>query len=142
MIPSAFVFLENLPLTPNGKIDRKALPDPTECGDGIRGSDEYVSPRTPIERTIADVWQEILGVERVSAHDNFFDLGGHSLLSLKVITRIEEKIGQRIHPREMILQTLGQIASACEQRASAVQEPLSNRPLRRWLDAVMSLLNR
>ena len=142
MIPSAFVFLENLPLTPNGKIDRKALPDPTECGDGIRGSDEYVSPRTPIERAIADVWQEILGVERVSAHDNFFDLGGHSLLSLKVITRIEEKIGQRIHPREMILQTLGQIASACEQRASAVQEPLSNRPLRRWLDAVTSLLNR
>jgi amino acid adenylation domain-containing protein len=142
MVPSAFVFLQALPLTPNGKLDRKALPDPKDWGEGGSGAGEYVSPRTAMEQSIAEVWQEVLGVERVSAHDNFFDLGGHSLLSLKVITRIEEKIGQRIHPREMILQTLGQIALVCEQRASAVQEPSSNRRLRRWLDAVTSLLNR
>jgi acyl carrier protein len=133
MVPSAFVFLQALPLTPNGKLYRKALPDPKEWGECSGGAEDYVSPRTAMEQSIAEVWQEVLGVEPVSAHDNFFDLGGHSLLSLKAITRIEEKTGHRIHPREMILQTLGQIASACEQRASAVREPLSNRPLRRWL---------
>jgi acyl carrier protein len=142
MVPSTFVFLQALPLTLNGKLDRKALPDPKDSGEDNVGAADSVSPRTAMEQSIAEVWQEVLGVERISAHDNFFDLGGHSLLSLKVITRIEERMGLRIHPREMILQTLGQIASACEQRASAVQEPSSNRPLRRWLNAVTSLLNR
>jgi amino acid adenylation domain-containing protein len=142
MVPSTFVFLQALPLTLNGKLDRKALPDPKDSGEDNVGAADSVSPRTAMEQSIAEVWQEVLGVERISAHDNFFDLGGHSLLSLKVITRIEERMGLRIHPREMILQTLGQIASACEQRTSAVQEPSSNRPLRRWLNAVTSLLNR
>jgi amino acid adenylation domain-containing protein len=142
MVPSVFIFLTRLPLTPNGKLDRKSLPDPTDCPDSTLGSEQYVSPRTAMEQSIAEIWQEVLGVDHVSVHDNFFDLGGHSLLSLKVIARMEAKIGQRIHPREMILQTLAQLATACEQRAMVVQEPASGRGIRKWLDAVTSLLNR
>ena len=142
MVPSAFVSLRALPLTPNGKLDRKALPDPKDWGEGSGGAEDYVSPRTAMEQSIAEVWQELLGVERVSAYDNFFDLGGHSLLSLKAITRIEEKTGHRIHPRDMILQTLAQLAAACGQNGSTPQGPSSSGRIRRWLDAVTSVLNR
>ena len=142
MVPSAFVSLQELPLTPNGKLDRKALPEPKDWGEGTRGADEFVSPRTAMEQCIAQVWQEVLGVDRVSAHDNFFDLGGHSLLSLKVIAKIEEKTGRRIHPRDMILQTLGQIAAACEQVASPVQAPPEKQGLRKWLNTVTQLLRK
>jgi amino acid adenylation domain-containing protein len=141
MVPSAFIFLDSLPLTPNGKLDRKALPDPAEQIGSEGGAVEYISPATAMEQGIAEVWQEVLGVDRVSAHDNFFDLGGHSLLSLKAILRIEEKTGRRIHPREMMLQTLRQIASACEQKVPA-QERTPNRLIRRWLGAVTDLINR
>ena len=140
MIPSAYLALDALPLTLNGKVDRNALPDP-DCMR-VKTNDENAAPRTAMEKLIAQVWQDVLGVDRVGVYDNFFDLGGHSLLSLKAITQIEEKTGQRIQPREIILQTLGQIASVCEQRASTVQQPPSNRRLRKWLNAVTSLLNR
>jgi amino acid adenylation domain-containing protein len=142
MVPSAFIFLDHLPLTPSGKLDRKSLPDPIEWAESVMAAEQYVSPRTAMEQSIAEVWQEVLGVERVSVHDNFFDLGGHSLLSLKAITRIEEKTGHRIHPRDMILQTLAQLAAACGQNGSAPQGPSSSGRIRRWLDAVTSVLNR
>ncbi len=81
MIPVAFLFLDKLPLTPNGKVDRGALPAP----DGIRPelSEAYVAPRTEVEQTIAAIWQELLGIDKVGSHDNFFDLGGHSLLMVQ-----------------------------------------------------------
>ncbi len=86
MIPTAFVFLDHLPLTSNGKVDREALPVPD-------GSDqlthEYVAPRNPTEEILANIWAEVLGVERVGIHDNFFELGGHSLLVMQVISRIQ-----------------------------------------------------
>jgi amino acid adenylation domain-containing protein len=87
MIPSAFVFLDKLPLTPNGKIDRKALPMP-EISAQLE--DRYVAPHTPTEEILAGIWAEVLGVERVGIHDNFFDLGGHSLLLVQVHRRLEE----------------------------------------------------
>jgi hypothetical protein len=74
-------------------------------------------------------------------HDNFFDLGGHSLLSLKAVAKIEEKIGQRIQPRDMVLQTLTQIASMYEQSASA-SERGSSRLMQKWLGSVTRLLKR
>jgi len=87
MLPSAFVLLEKLPLTASGKVDRAALPKP----DLARQSGaSFVAPRTPVQEVLAAVWVEVLDVERVGIHDNFFDLGGHSLLGTQVISRIQD----------------------------------------------------
>jgi acyl carrier protein len=85
MVPTHFVQVEAFPLTPNGKVDRGALP----ALDGSRSvGNAYEAPRTPLEMTIAEVWQEILRLEQVGIHDNFFELGGHSLLATKLIARL------------------------------------------------------
>ena len=88
MVPSVFQFLETLPLTPNGKIDRKALPAP----DGARPrlDSNYIVPRNALEQSIAAVWQEVLGVQSVGVFDNFFDLGGHSLLLVKAHGKLRD----------------------------------------------------
>jgi hypothetical protein len=117
MVPSLVVELDALPLTQNGKVDRKALPNP--FAHAMMRDDEFVEPRTPTEQFIAGVWREILGVERVSARDNFFALGGHSLLSVRVLHRLESRIGRRLNPRAMILQTLEQIAAEADQRMAS-----------------------
>ena len=90
MLPSAIVRLEVFPLTPNGKLDRKALPAPDGAGGEADGP--YVAPRSELERLIADVWREALGVERVGVRDNFFNLGGHSLLLIRVNNRLREAL--------------------------------------------------
>jgi amino acid adenylation domain-containing protein len=116
MVPSAFVVLERLPLTPNGKIDRKALPEPQEVvpeGDGAE--DAHVAPRTPTEQAVAEIWKQVLGVARVSIYDNFFDLGGHSLLSTQVMHHIEERLRKRLNVAELIMQNLAQVAAKCDQ---------------------------
>ncbi len=76
MVPTAFVVLESLPRTASGKVDRRALPDPDWSGDGAAREGDFVAPRTPAEQQLAAIWSEVLNVERVGAHDNFFDLGG------------------------------------------------------------------
>ena len=87
MVPTAYMFLDAMPQTPNGKIDRASLPAP----DASRGdAAEYVAPRTPVETVVAAVWAEVLDIDRVGAHDDFFALGGHSLLSTRVLVRIRE----------------------------------------------------
>jgi acyl carrier protein len=112
MLPSAFVALEALPLTPNRKIDRKALPAP----DGSRSDRdrEHEPPATPTEQAIAAIWRELLGVEAIGRDDNFFDLGGHSLIAVESVARIESELSYRIAPRELIFQTLRQVAAVCE----------------------------
>jgi hypothetical protein len=87
MIPSAFVFLDAFPLTPNGKVDRRALPAPESAALGTAA--EYVEPTGDLERQIATAWREVLKVDRVGKHDNFFDLGGNSLLILQVHSRVK-----------------------------------------------------
>ncbi|MFE9899096.1 amino acid adenylation domain-containing protein [Streptomyces achromogenes] len=86
MIPSLWVALADLPLTPSGKVDRKALPDPVSAGaDGGR---EYRAPGDPVEEALADIWSELLGVERIGVLDDFFALGGNSLLATRVLAGI------------------------------------------------------
>jgi amino acid adenylation domain-containing protein len=121
MIPSSFVVLDALPLTPNGKVDRRQLAA-FEQGSDAAGA-THAPPRTPMEELIARHWREALGVERVSRGDNFFDLGGHSLLSLRVLARIEAETGLRLHARDMIFQTLDQLAAACDERLGAERRP-------------------
>jgi hypothetical protein len=115
MVPQHFVELDALPVMSDGKIDRGALPNPFGPGD------DYVAPRTPMERTVATIWQELLGVARVGVHDNFLDAGGHSLLAMRVITRIAKQTGVRINQSALNLLTLEQIAAECEQKAGVSQ---------------------
>ncbi|MFN2416206.1 MAG: amino acid adenylation domain-containing protein [Pyrinomonadaceae bacterium] len=93
MVPTAFVELETLPRTPVGKLDRAALPAPEE-GSRPRLEVAYEPPRTQFEREVSAVWQEVLGVERVGADDNFFDLGAHSLLMVRAHARLSERYGR------------------------------------------------
>ena len=93
MMPANFVILDTLPLTANGKIDRHALPAPDQSGLGIEST--YEAPRNDLERIIADMWQEVLNVEKVGIHDNFFELGGHSLKAARVISMIQ-RMGIRL----------------------------------------------
>ncbi|MCA1612753.1 MAG: amino acid adenylation domain-containing protein, partial [Acidobacteria bacterium] len=89
VVPSAFVMLDALPLTPNGKVDRRALPVP----QALRREDDgkFVAPRTAVERTLADIWAEVLKVEPIGVEDNFISLGGDSLLGFQVVARANRK---------------------------------------------------
>jgi acyl carrier protein len=116
-VPQHFIELDEFPLLSDGKIDRAALPDP--FGD----ADDYVAPRTPMEQLIAEIWQELLGTERVSVHDNFLDVGGHSLLAMRAISRIGKKTGIRLNPSVMNLHTLEQIAAECEEKSTPAASP-------------------
>ncbi|MCB9450594.1 MAG: amino acid adenylation domain-containing protein [Anaerolineaceae bacterium] len=118
MIPSAFIVLEALPLTPNGKVDRLALPVPEAVR---RGSDAtIVSPRTPVEQSIAAVWSEVLGVERIGVHDDFFDLGGHSLKATQVAGRLQDIFGVAV-PVRLLLDhpTIAGLAAVVEGQSRA-----------------------
>jgi len=95
MRPSLFVTLEKLPLTPKGKVDHAALPAPGKAKPAF--DDEFVPPRTTVEKLLAEIWCELLGVDEVGIHDNFFNLGGHSLIAIKVATRIREAFHQDIN---------------------------------------------
>jgi hypothetical protein len=90
MVPSSFVFLTSLPLTTSGKIDRKSLPAPDSQAP-VDGR-EYAAPRGSLERSIAAIWQQVLKLEKVSVKDNFFDIGGHSLLLAQVHSRLRDTI--------------------------------------------------
>jgi acyl carrier protein len=86
MTPSAFVRLDALPLTPNGKVDRRALPDPGSPRPDL--NTRYTPPATTTERQLASIWSKVLSVDQVGIHDNFFDLGGHSLAAFRMIARV------------------------------------------------------
>ena len=99
MVPSTFTLLDELPLTPNRKVDRKALPVPQR-----QDADEaHVAPRTPVEEVLASIWAELLGLERVGATDHFFDLGGHSLLGTRVMSRLRETFGVELPLRDLFV---------------------------------------
>jgi amino acid adenylation domain-containing protein len=92
MVPATFVTLKQLPLMVNGKVDRHALPEPSNGGHAVKTT-PFVAPANELERTIAGIWSEVLGREEIGTHDNFFDLGGHSLRLLLVHLKLRETIG-------------------------------------------------
>ena len=120
MVPSAVVVLDALPLTPTGKIDRGALPPPA-AGD----AEAYVEPRTPTERALAGIWAEVLRVERVGARDDFFELGGQSILAVRLLARVRAELDTDV-PVAGLLQapTLEAMARAVDGRRHAVGLPL------------------
>jgi len=89
MVPSAFEFLEALPLTTNGKLDRKALPAPNHTQPDSNRI--FIAPRTANEETVAEIWSSVLGFEKVGIQDNFFDLGGHSILAIQIMLRLSDR---------------------------------------------------
>lgn len=90
MMPSTFVVLDALPLTPNGKIDRLALP---EIGDRAFEETAFIEPQTPIQQELAEIWTDVLKLEKVGIHQNFFNLGGHSLMAAQLISRVRSHFG-------------------------------------------------
>ncbi|HEY0022712.1 MAG TPA: non-ribosomal peptide synthase/polyketide synthase [Longimicrobium sp.] len=113
MVPSAFVSLEALPLTPNGKLDRRALPAPELAS----AAQTYVAPRTPVEEVLAEIWAEVLRLERVGVHDSFFDLGGHSLLIMRLLAVVQTTFNQEISIRTVFsMPTLEAMAGEIERR--------------------------
>ena len=113
MVPSSFVALEALPRTPNGKVDRRALPSP---GTVRPERSAFVAPRSPFERQIAEIWRDVLGVDQVGVDDNFFDLGGHSLLMAQVHGRLREVLPGEL-PLVKLLEhpTIGSLARYLRQ---------------------------
>ncbi|HZA25858.1 MAG TPA: alpha/beta fold hydrolase, partial [Dehalococcoidia bacterium] len=91
MVPSAFVVLEALPLTPNGKVDRKALPAP-EWG----GAEGFISPRDPLELQLAQIWENVLDVHSIGVKNNFFEVGGQSLLAIRLMAQIHHTFGKNL----------------------------------------------
>jgi amino acid adenylation domain-containing protein len=121
MVPAVFTWMDALPRTSSGKLDRRALPEPDAGPDGA----EHVPPRPGMEERLAAVWQEVLGVERIGAHDDFFDLGGQSILATRLFARLRGELGVDV-PVAMLVQapTVESMARALAAGERAVRLPL------------------
>src|SRR5581483_2765388 len=121
MVPAAFTTLDALPLTPNGKLDRRALP---RSGTPALAA-SYVAPRTPAEQAIAAIWADVLGLDHVGIHDNFFQLGGDSILSIQIVSRARQA-GHQFTVKDLILhQTIAELAP---RTAPAATQPAAHQP--------------
>ncbi|HEY0638938.1 MAG TPA: amino acid adenylation domain-containing protein [Pseudonocardiaceae bacterium] len=125
MVPGVVVFLDELPVTANGKVDRRALPEPQRHRPELAGG--LVEPRTPVERRLAEVWAEVLDVDRVGVHDSFFDLGGDSIRSLQVLGLAKSR-GLEFTLRDLFrTPTIAELAGGTREVAvtATVREPFS-----------------
>jgi amino acid adenylation domain-containing protein len=113
MVPASYVVMAALPLTPNGKVDRKALPKPQSTG--VNDSNGYRAPRTPMEARLAELWAEVLKVERVGIDENFWDIGGHSLVAVQLTSEMERRLNCGIPVALLFkLPTIAQLAEELE----------------------------
>jgi acyl carrier protein len=120
MVPAAFMLMEALPLTPSGKVDRQALPVP----DRVRPEVEFVAPRTPIEAALAEIWAQLLGVDRIGVNDSFFDLGGHSLLATQLVSQVRETFSVELPLRRLFeTPTVAALADAVSQSQFSGEKP-------------------
>jgi fengycin family lipopeptide synthetase B len=134
MVPSNFMPLEYLPVNSNGKIDRHSLPNP----EGNASNRSYVAPITSAEKVLAEIWAQVLGLDRVSVEDNFFELGGDSILSIQVTARANQA-GLRFRPPDIFKhQTIAELASAAsDQEPSKAEQgmvsgPVPLTPIQHW----------
>ncbi|WP_122805096.1 non-ribosomal peptide synthetase, partial [Burkholderia pseudomallei] len=126
MVPSAYVRLDAWPLTPNGKLDRRALPAPA---DDAYARAEYEAPRGAKEEALAEIWRELLHVERVSRHDNFFELGGHSLLAVQLVSRLRQALSVEVALGTVFdAPVLSALAERLEAENTAVLPPIPLTP--------------
>jgi amino acid adenylation domain-containing protein len=126
MLPTHFIQMEKLPLTINGKVDRQALPVPSQ--ENLQLSDNFVMPRTETEKTLAEIWAELLNVESIGVNDNFFDFGGHSLLAIRAVSRIRDVFGvdlplQRLFANTTIASLANVLAEASGSSGRIGNEP-------------------
>jgi acyl carrier protein len=98
MLPSTFVWMDALPLTPSGKLNRRALPPPDSRQ---QPEDVYAPPETDLQKQIATIWNQVLGIEKIGIDSNFFNIGGHSLLAMQVISRLSDSLNLDIPLRLM-----------------------------------------
>ena len=131
MVPSSFVLLPAIPLNSNGKVDRKALPEPAAPAAAAGGA--FAPPRTPVEELVCEVWAHVLGLPRVGIHDNFFALGGHSLVAARTLSRLRQACGVELPLRALFTQpTPAGLAAAVghAQGGRAAVPPLVRSPRR------------
>jgi amino acid adenylation domain-containing protein len=122
MVPSSFVTLEKLPLTSNGKIDRRALPAPDERAYATPTSE---APVGPVETTIAEIWVQVLGIDRIGRHDNFFALGGHSLLAVRLLVAVNKSFGRQLPLRTIYdSPTVAGLASLLDSKTVTQLSPI------------------
>ena len=118
MVPSLYMVLKELPLTPNGKVNRKALPEPQINTDETK---IFIAPQTPQQESLALIWSQVLGCDRISIHDNFFALGGDSILAIQVVAKANQ-IGLKLTPKDLFQhQTIAKLASVVNQSLSTIQ---------------------
>ncbi|MCT7952156.1 amino acid adenylation domain-containing protein [Ancylothrix sp. C2] len=126
MIPASFVFLESLPLTTNGKVDFKALPAPLPNTSEV----DFIAPQTLEEKVLANIWAEVLGVEKVGREDNFFELGGHSLLATQLIAKVRDAFQVEISLRALFQSpTVANLAAVIAEAKNTEQEPIFSLPV-------------
>ena len=134
MVPSAFVMLSTLPLTPNGKVDRLALPKPEASHSDL---ESQVPPGTEIERAIALIWREVLHVKHVGVHDNFFDLGGHSLLMAQIHSKLQESGYRNVSMTELFkYPTIKSLAKCLIQEESEPSSQKLNERVKKQKEAM------
>ncbi len=115
MVPSQFIQIDNFQLTVNGKLNKTALPDPT--GIGLELATEYIAPTSDTEKRLVEIWEEVLNKDRVGVMDNFFDLGGHSIKALKVISRIYQEFDLKVDVKNIFNEPIiKELATEIENR--------------------------
>ena len=120
MVPALWVELENLPLTTNGKIDKRALPHPDDT-DLL--NNHYVAPRTEMEKRLTDIWKELLHLKQVGIHDNFFEVGGHSLLAMRLMSGIRKQLQVELAIRDVFqFNTISALSKYIEIQTQAHSE--------------------
>lgn len=133
MIPATLIFLDSFPLTPNNKIDRRALPEPDNLRPKL--SEDFIAPRNPIEKSVAEIVAQVLRIDRAGINDNFFDLGGHSLLATQITSKLREALQIEVSLQAIFdYPTIGELSAVIEvmkNSGSSLRTPPIQRSARR-----------
>jgi len=125
MIPSAFVYLDDLPLTSHGKIDRRALPAPDSERPAL--AEAFIEPRTPAEKKLASIWSRLIGINRIGINDNYFELGGDSLLATQLVSQVRNVFEVELPLVELFRHpTLAEMATSIEEAIIEQMEEISD----------------